>query len=366
MRLRGSLHGVRASSVAAGAQHSAAVGRDGSLHEWGALFVAERRETGGSATQALAGMGRLDRNEYLRKIVQRSEAAYLAARSIVEISTEGEGSGAGSVGGAGAAAPADGDSLDAAEILRTQVRRVWQAVPQRAALPAGVLIRFVACGYSHSIAGDAAGALWAVGYCDRGQLGTGDRRASAVYKHVALPPGAVVVRAACGQAHTLCATADGACLSWGSGVLGQLGLGGSGDRLLPTPVAGLQTGVTAVAAGSNHSLALVGGRVHAWGHSEYAQMVGIVPAEVGDLGTAARFFYVPRPVVALPPDALDIAAGGNFSAALSRSGQVYTGAGMPFTAWGAALASDIFPTLPAWQACPVRARWHAGTIRRRP
>ena len=73
-RLGGSLRSARAAVVAAGAQHSCVVSRDGDLHEWGQLFVAASGGGGGGGALALAGMGHLDRNEYLRRIVQRSES----------------------------------------------------------------------------------------------------------------------------------------------------------------------------------------------------------------------------------------------------------------------------------------------------
>src|SRR3712207_7610633 len=59
--------------------------------------------------------------------------------------------------------------------------------------------------------------------------------------------------------------ADGTVRSWGSNNDGQLGDGTTTDRLAPAAVPGL-TGVSAVAAGGTHSLALrTDGTVLAWG-----------------------------------------------------------------------------------------------------
>ncbi len=54
--------------------------------------------------------------------------------------------------------------------------------------------------------------------------------------------------------------------AWGDNVYGQLGDGTQIDRNTPAPVTGLASGVTAVAAGTSHSLALQNGGVYAWGY----------------------------------------------------------------------------------------------------
>ena len=66
---------------------------------------------------------------------------------------------------------------------------------------------------------------------------------------------------------------------WGTGILGQLGIGRRGTskgRLFPTPLASLQdshrTCVIDVACGDNFSVAVTSsGEVYSWGHSEYNQ-----------------------------------------------------------------------------------------------
>ena len=66
-------------------------------------------------------------------------------------------------------------------------------------------------------------------------------------------------------AHSLAVLRDGTVVAWGSNNDGQLGDGTTTDRSTPVPVPGL-SGVTAVAAGATHSLALLAdGTVRAWG-----------------------------------------------------------------------------------------------------
>jgi hypothetical protein len=65
---------------------------------------------------------------------------------------------------------------------------------------------------------------------------------------------------------------DGTVWCWGLNSNGQLGDGTKTDRNIPVQVSGL-TGITAIAAGFNHSLALKSdGTVWAWGDNTYGQL----------------------------------------------------------------------------------------------
>jgi len=91
-------------------------------------------------------------------------------------------------------------------------------------------------------------------------------------------PGAVqalsgVSAVAAGAEHSLAMLGDGEVMAWGANSNGQLGNGTQGaSSNMPTVVGGLG-GVTAIAAGARHNLALLsGGSVEAWGYNPDGQL----------------------------------------------------------------------------------------------
>lgn len=161
----------------------------------------------------------------------------------------------------------------------------------------------------------AAGSLRAWGDDLAGELGDGGSVSRSTPVAVLLPIRTSVTAVAAGGRHTLAVTRAGELLSWGYNFDGQLGDGTTANRLTPVRVI-LPGGAkaAAVAAGSNHSLAVTTtGKVYAWGSNEYGQL--------GDGTTRDRH----RPVaVRLPAGARVVAAGAcyNYSVALTSAGQV--------------------------------------------
>ena len=103
------------------------------------------------------------------------------------------------------------------------------------------------------------------------QLGNGSSNASSAFP-VAVSNLTGVSAVAAGGRHSLALLANGTVEAWGDDEAGQLGDGGSTFSAVPVPVSGL-SGVTAIAAGANHSLALLSnGTVMAWGENEEGQL----------------------------------------------------------------------------------------------
>jgi alpha-tubulin suppressor-like RCC1 family protein len=168
----------------------------------------------------------------------------------------------------------------------------------------------IAAGGFHSLALLAGGTVTAWGDNGLGQLGNGTSKSSDKPVTVKQLSGAVAVAA--GEQFSLALLSDGKVKAWGDDESGQLGDGKETTRKrLPADVKKL-TGVTAIAAGAEHSLALLSnGTVMAWGNDEFGQL--------GD-GTTTDS-TVPVAVTGLS-HVVAIAAGGDHSLALLEDGAV--------------------------------------------
>lgn len=136
----------------------------------------------------------------------------------------------------------------------------------------------------------------------------------------------VLRQVSCGGAHTAALTDDGQLYVWGRGNEGQLGLGDYRPRTVPALLKSLgdqTTGTTVlqVACGGAHTIALVdNGDVYTWGSNDEMQL--------GLGSTFGRKVNRPELVAELGnKGVLRVAAGKNFSMALTESGDVYS--------WGA-------------------------------
>lgn len=176
----------------------------------------------------------------------------------------------------------------------------------------------VAAAEDHSLAVRKDGTVMAWGSNGYGQLGDG----TTVDRPQAVPVsglGGVVAVATSGRT-SYALRADGTVMGWGYNSNGEVGDGTGGQknqvRPLPVPVVGLAN-VVAIAAGSNHGLALKGdGTVWAWGYNAYGQL---------GVGTANGLWPRPTQVMALT-NVVAIAAGSYYSLALTSDGTVW--------AWG--------------------------------
>lgn len=131
-----------------------------------------------------------------------------------------------------------------------------------------------------------------------------------------------VTQVAGGYEHALALLSDGTVRAWGENSYGQLGNGTTTESLTPVPVSGL-SGVVAVAAGGENSFALLAnGTVVAWGDNEYGELGNGATSGPETCGSSACS-KVPVPVPGLS-NVVAIAAGYYYGVALLSNGTVMT------------------------------------------
>ncbi len=173
----------------------------------------------------------------------------------------------------------------------------------------------LAAGGAHSLARSTDGrTVWAWGDNAHGQLAATGTASSATPLVVSGLPG--VKALAAGSDHSLALADDGSVWAWGGNGAGALGDGTQTDRAAPRRVAGLDA-VIAIAAGAGRSFALrADGSVWAWGENTGGALgVGSrndmrVPTQAGR--DVAGFVQI-----------LAVAAGARHTLALRADGQVF-------------------------------------------
>ena len=157
-----------------------------------------------------------------------------------------------------------------------QPRRRLTRVPQ--ALFAGSRVVMVSCGFTHTMAVTAVGHAWTCGRNGHGQLGVGDTANRLGFTRVDAGQlgGARIVMAECGSFHSVVVSAEGRVLTFGCGDSGRLGLNDEQDRLVPTLLAAevfKGSKIVTVAAGGFHTMAVgVNGALWAWGWGSSGQL----------------------------------------------------------------------------------------------
>ncbi len=212
---------------------------------------------------------------------------------------------------------------------------VGNPTPALVALPAASgQVTQVAAGSEFSLALTSTGQLYAFGNNEFGQLGSAanagspEQESNPVPALVALPGASgPVTQIAAGELHSLALTSTGQLYAFGSNEYGQLGTEVNSGTITPNPVPALVAlpaasgPVVQIAAGGAHSLALTStGQLYAFGENDLGQLGN----EVNNKSPKPN----PTPtIVTLPPSATgsvtQIAAGSEFSLALTSTGQLY-------------------------------------------
>ncbi|MBI3775202.1 MAG: hypothetical protein HY273_06560, partial [Gammaproteobacteria bacterium] len=188
----------------------------------------------------------------------------------------------------------------------------------------------IAGGGEHNLALKSDGTVWAWGYNANGQLGNGTSENSDVPVQVTGLAGVSAIAA--GYLHSLAMKADGSIWVWGPNGDGALGNGSTAIRqTTPSQVVGL-SGVIALAAGYQYTVALKSdGTVWAWGSNVYGQMgtgtasPGVprtIPAQVAGVSEIVALAAGEGHVLAVKADASVIGWGYNLSGQLGDGSTV--------------------------------------------
>ena len=195
-------------------------------------------------------------------------------------------------------------------------------------------------GTTHTLALRTDGKVWAAGANGQGQLG--QNNTSTYTNPVEVLNLSSVTSVAAGEDHGL-AVSGGSAWAWGSNNAGQIGDNTTVNRWTAVQPQGLTSGVIAVAAGYEFSLALKSdGTVWAWGADNFGKLGNdttfansLLPVQVSGITTAVAVAAGRDHGLALLADGTVRAWGRNWYGQLGEGGQV-TNSGIPVTVAGLA------------------------------
>jgi len=329
-------------AVAAGANHSLALTKDGLVYAWGYNY-------NGQLGYPTSG----DHSVYAVPVSVPSDAAgdTTPLTNVVAIAAHGNSSlallGDGTVYGWGyngygqLGAGTTGDNSSGSYPARV----VSPGDPTRPLSD----VAAIAAGLNFSLFLTKDGAVYAAGNNTNGQLGAGNTTGSSTPVTVTNLTGISVTGVAAGDYHSLALSSDGTVYAWGDNGNGQLGGGNTTAAYAPQQVAGL-SGVQAVVAGANDSLAVKRNHtVMAWGANERGELGNNT---TGDSHTPVQVVD-PSDTTKPLSDVAAVAAGRNFSLALVTPGGLPTDNASGLSASALAFGQQEVGTTSATQTVAV-------------
>jgi alpha-tubulin suppressor-like RCC1 family protein len=171
----------------------------------------------------------------------------------------------------------------------------------------------ISLGYNHGCALMTTGGVKCWGFNSLGQLGDGSTKEESATPVDVVDLDSKITAISLGTNHACALTVSGGVKCWGDNNWGQLGNGTRQPSNIPLYVTGLESGVTAISAGSAQSCALmVSGGVKCWGSNQSGTL--------GDGTTENR--YIPVNVTGLGSEVVAISAGSAHTCVLEASGGV--------------------------------------------
>ena len=170
------------------------------------------------------------------------------------------------------------------------------------------------------------GGVYAWGLNNSGQLGTGTTNPSTTPVALTGNLSSGVTAIAGGALHSL-AVRNGGVYAWGLNSDGQLGTGTTTNSTTPVALAGtLSSGVTAIAGGAYHSLAVRNGGVYAWGFNYYGQLgTGTTTNSTTPVALAGNLSSGVTAIAGGAYHSLAVRNGGVYAWGLNNNGQLGTG-----------------------------------------
>lgn len=302
----------RYSVISGGVSHSLAVKDDGSVWAWGSNSA--KQAAPASNVQSITKPTKVSKVTSAVAVAAGSDFSAALLRDGT-VTVWGGGSGISKISGlTGVSSISAGQST---LLVLKNDGTVWQW-PFGSGAPTQVPglgnISAVSAGGGHYLALSRSGQVWAWGSNSSGQLGVGSTqiRIDTPQKVAALSD---IISIAAGYSHSLAADSNGQVYAWGSNGSGQLGNDTTTNSNTPKAVMNVKKAVQ-VSAGNETSMAVTSdNRVYTWGYGEY-----------GQLGNSSTVNSRTRPdtisggfgTVAL------IASGMNHNMLLNNTGTIYT------------------------------------------